>query len=302
MNMDEIRDAFSPWRAWSELLRCWRWPGPERPRPLSARVGCYLVAESMEVDLSGAPADPADRCVFYIGETHGRTVALSNRLHAFGRSAGLFDGGQVDGHYSAWWLPFLFPARRPLGAGRTDASGLFVSLLPASALGGQPGHPLAGVAPLLAESAALWSHVQARGSQPRLNKKGRRTDVDHEEIDSRAWEDLLAHGQDPSAAMAAARFLCHHAVVRRGGKPWSGLAKYRDDNWEGVEGTLGRKNAREAIYVGWHTDGPGGVSISLWRQVSKGSWKRVHPVQNAEVRRSKKETLRRLFDEVVEAG
>lgn len=301
MNLAEIGQAFSPWHAWSSLFDAVGRPAPDAPIGLD-EVGCYLIADGEGTDLAGAPADPAEGRIFYIGETHGRTTSLSTRLHAFGRSAGLFDGGQTDGHYAAWWLPFLFPARRPVGAGRTDGSGLFVSLLPASVIGGHPGLPLAGVAPVLAESAALWSFVQTHECQPKLNRKGRRTDVDHDEIDARAWDDLLAYRRDASAAMAAARFLCHHAVVRRGGKPWSSLATYRDDSWEGVEGTLGRKNAREAIYVGWHKDGPGGVSLSLWRQKNKGSWERAHPAQHADVRRSTRATLRRLFDEVVEGA
>ena len=246
------------WFSWDELIAIW-----DR-RPEFEQSGVYVIGNFP----SGAPplVDAAHKDVVYIGETHGRTASLGQRLRQFGASAGFLEGGQVDGHYAAWRLPTL----RGLKVEERQvvtADGFYVAVCPYVVRPEWRACPDArGTFPPLVESMLLWQYVLANRELPCLNNSGRqRTASDHA---ARASMQALIRDADvvvlldptsPLTSLHAAAGRIANAIASAWGYAPKGFGTWSDGAHDAVFRHVG---GRSSLYVGRHT---GGAFVSGWR-------------------------------------
>jgi hypothetical protein len=181
------RYQFNPprWFTWGTL-----W---EENQALLKHLGVYVIA------WSDGPPSPVPRGteeqVVYIGETHGRTASLANRLGQFGNSAGII-APPKDGHYAALSFRLRLGLDAAPGAALSaeDRARIFVALCPAPAElhGESRQRDLRGILPGLWESQLLWDFTRERGHLPLLNSAG-----SHGGADRHAWARRSADALEP---------------------------------------------------------------------------------------------------------
>lgn len=129
-------------------------------KPETFRSGAYIVASFEQ-----APASVDLGCpeILYIGETHGRTQSLANRVASFARSVGILTGPGFY-HCAGERLAELDPPVAPRS--------LFVAIVPFMM---KERHPpdARGMMPQLIEKTLLTAYLNLHGGLPPLNQDGR---------------------------------------------------------------------------------------------------------------------------------
>ncbi len=238
--------AFSPWRPWAAV--------GERPWKGLNETGAYLLARFPGSPPTG-PAEPTAPEIFYIGEAHGRTSCLRNRLKQFGDSAG-FWGRQKNGHYAAWDYPERFPQDKSVsprnGEPVIKSDRVFVAVCSYSS---QPNWPrdARGVFPVLAESSALWLYVIAQGGLPALNNSGWQGRPHDPAIPSNLSAEVESLVFQEPGMEKKANCVIELLADALGYKPARKLYESKFDEWTEVERHLG---AGLWLGLGWKGSGP----------------------------------------------